>query len=129
MSAAPKTVDAYMASLPEDARATMQQVRKIIASAAPDATQAISYQMPAFKLHGGLVAYAAWKQHCGLYVMNSSVLDRFAAEVAPYRATVGTLRFPIGKRLPAALIRKLTKARVTENEAKAAAKKLRGKKT
>jgi uncharacterized protein YdhG (YjbR/CyaY superfamily) len=111
-------IDDYLAALPKDARATLEKLRAVIRQAAPQATEKISYQMPAFVHHGVLVSYAAFKDHCSFFPMSSSLLDRFEDDVATYRTSKGTLHFPIGKSLPAALVKKLVKARIEENEAR-----------
>ncbi len=117
-------VEAYLAKVPEPARTTLEKVRAAIRAAAPkDATEYISYGMPAFRYKGPLVGYAAFKQHCSFFPMGSAVLDEFADDVKAYRTAKGTLQFPQDKPLPAALVKKMVKARVVRNEAKAAARK------
>jgi uncharacterized protein YdhG (YjbR/CyaY superfamily) len=114
-------VEAYLARVPEPHRATLEKVRATIRAAAPkEAEECISYGMPAFRYKGVLVSYAAFKKHCSFFPMGSSVLDEFADEVAPYRTAKGTLRFAPDKPLPAALVKKMVKARVRRNEEKAA---------
>ena len=75
--------------------------------------------MPAFRYKGALVGYAAFKKHCSFFPMSAALLDEFADEVAPYRTAKGTLQFAPDKPLPAALVKKLVKARVRQNQAKA----------
>jgi uncharacterized protein YdhG (YjbR/CyaY superfamily) len=112
-------VEAYLARVPEPARTTLQKVRAMIRAAAPaEAAECISYRMPAFRYKGALVAYAAFKNHCSLFPMSASMLDDFADDVQPYRTAKGTLQFPQDKPLPAALVKKMVKARVAQNEAK-----------
>jgi uncharacterized protein YdhG (YjbR/CyaY superfamily) len=118
-------LDAYFAEVSPDLQAPLQELRRIIRSVVPDATETISYHMPTFVHHGGLLCYAAFKSHLGLFPMSGTVLDRFADELQDYRTGKGTLRFDPSKPLPRALIKKLVKARVAENEAKAGAKKQR----
>jgi len=117
MSAPARTVDDYLAALPEEARATLEKLRKTIKAAAPKADEVISYQIPTYKYHGPLVAFAAFKNHCSFYVMSSSFLDAHKDELKAYDTAKGTIRFPIGKPLPAALVKKLVKARMEDNEA------------
>ena len=117
----PKSVDDYLAAVPNDARKTLEKLRQVIKSAAPKATEVISYQMPAFKHHGMLVFYAAFKDHCSLFP-GSSVMEAFKDDLKSYETSKGTIRFPINKPLPAALVKKLVKARVAENEKRAKAK-------
>ena len=116
---APKDIDEYLAGVPEPARSTLQKMRAMIRSAAPkEATEAISYGMPAFKYKGALVAFAAFKSHCSFFPMNGSLLAEFQDELKDYRTSKGTLQFPQDKPLPAALVKRLVKARVAQNEAK-----------
>ena len=111
-----KTVDEYLAGIPEPARSTLQHVRKVIQSVVPpETTEVISYRMPMFKYKGMLVAYAAFTNHCSLFPTGSGVLDQFAKELKGYRTSKGTIQFPPDKPLPDALIRKIVKARVAEN--------------
>ncbi|WP_321477394.1 DUF1801 domain-containing protein [uncultured Paludibaculum sp.] len=112
-------VEAYLAGVPEPGRSTLEKIRAVIRSAAPaEATEAISYGMPAFKYRGGLVAYAAFKNHCSLFPMSLAVIDQFADELKPFQTSKGTIQFPLDKPLSSALVKKLVKAKVAENEAK-----------
>ena len=114
-SASVQTVDDYLAALPEAARATLEKLRKTIKAAAPKATEGISYQMPMFKHHGMLVGFAAFKDHCSFFP-GAKPVATFKAELKDYKTSKGTIRFPIGKPLPAALVKKIVKARIEENE-------------
>lgn len=112
-------VEAYLARVPEPHRTTLEKVRAMIRAAAPaEAEECISYGMPAFRYQGALVGYGAFKKHCSFFPMSAAMLDEFADEVAPYRTAKGTLRFAPDKPLPAALVKKMVKARVRQNEAK-----------
>ena len=114
----PKTVDEYLAGVPEPARGTLQEIRAAMRSAVPaDATEAISYRMPAFKYKGLLMWYAAFAEHCSLF-LGASVIAAFKDELKGYSVSKGTIRFPVDKPLPAALVRKLVKARIAEDEGK-----------
>lgn len=94
-------------------RAALEKLRKIIKSAVPDATEVISYGIPAFRYQGYvLVWFAAWKNHCSLYPISNAV----KRELKGYDTAKGTIRFTADKPLPAALVRKLVKARIAENE-------------
>jgi len=115
--AKPTSVDEYLATVPEAARAALEKLRQIIRAAAPEATEVISYQIPTFKHHGPLVAFAAAKDHCGFYVMSPKVMRAHAAELKNYDTATATIRFPADKPLPAVLVEKLVKARIKENEA------------
>lgn len=115
-------VEAYLARVPEPGRTTLEKVRAAIRSAAPsEATEALSYGMPAFRYKkGGLVAYAAFKNHCSFFPMSLAVLADMKDELAAFQTSKGTLQFPLNKPLPAPLIRKIVKARVAEKDAKLA---------
>ena len=113
-----ETVDGYLATLPEDARVALAKLRKTIKAAAPKATEVISYQIPTFKHQGMLVAFAAFEGHCGFYVMSPNVLQKHAADLKDYDLNKASIRFPASKPLPAALVTKLVKARIEENEAR-----------
>ena len=117
-SARAETVDGYLAAVPEDARAALAKLRKTIKAAAPKATEVISYQIPTFKHEGMLVAFAAFEGHCGFYIMSPKVLSAYAAELKGYELNKASIRFPANKPLPAALVTKLVKARIAENEAR-----------
>jgi uncharacterized protein YdhG (YjbR/CyaY superfamily) len=114
-----ENVDDYLAAVPEPARTTLNKVRAAIRSAVPKETiEGISYGMPAFKYKGWLVAYAAFKDHCSFFPMSGSVIEAFKTELGDHRTSKGTIQFPVDKPLPAALIKKLVKARVVQNEAR-----------
>ena len=113
-------VETYFAWLPEPYYTTLDAVRKAIRAAAPKAaTEVITYGMPGFHYKGGLVAYAAFKGHCSLFPMSGSLIGDFAKDLAGYKTSKGTIQFPVDKPLPAALVKKIVKARVVQNEAKA----------
>ncbi|MBI3456785.1 MAG: DUF1801 domain-containing protein [Candidatus Rokubacteria bacterium] len=104
--AGPTSVENYLAALPEAPRATLEKLRKTIKAAAPEATETISYQMPAFKLHGRfLVSHAAFKDHCSLFPASTKVLEAHGEALKPYFSGKGTLRFTADKPIPAALVR------------------------
>ena len=115
--AAPKTVEEYLAAIPEPARSTLKHIRKVIQSVVPsETTEVISYGMPMFKYNGMLVGYAAFKKHCSLFPTGSSVLDRFEKELKGLRTSKGTIQFPPDKPLPDSLVKKIVRARVKENK-------------
>jgi uncharacterized protein YdhG (YjbR/CyaY superfamily) len=117
------SVDAYLASVPEPARTTLQKVRATIRSVVPpETTECLSYGMPAFRYKGALVAYAAFKDHCSFFPMQASLIDEMKDELKNYRTSKGTLLFPQDKPLPAALLKKMVKLRVAENEIRVAIK-------
>jgi uncharacterized protein YdhG (YjbR/CyaY superfamily) len=120
-------VDKYLAKVPEPARTTLTRLRELIRSVVPPETiEVLSYRIPTFRYKGGLVAYAAFKNHCSFFPMSSTLLGEFPKDVAKYRSSKGTLQFPLDKPLPAALVKKLVKARIEEQDAKARIKRLRG---
>ncbi len=119
MSPPPKDVDEYLARVPEPARSTLETIRAAIRSAVPpEATETISYRMPTFKYKGPLIGFAAFPNHCGLYPMSPAVIEAFQDDLKDFHTSKGTIRFPVDKPLPAALVKELVKARIAENERK-----------
>ena len=112
----PKTneVDAYLARLSADKRATLEKVRKAIRAAAPKAREGLSYGMPAFIQDKPIAGYAAGATHCAYYPMSGTVTAALAADLRGYETSKGAIRFPVGKPPSAALIRRLVKARLAE---------------
>jgi len=115
------SVAAYLRAVPPTPRAALQQLRKTIKAAAPEATEVISYGMPMFKHHGMLVGFAAFKDHCSFFP-GAKPVATYKDELKAYETSKGTIRFPIGKPLPAALVKRLVKARIAENEKRASEK-------
>jgi len=114
----PATVDEYLAALPADRRGPMEDLRRTIRAAAPDATEVITYKMPGFKRNGRfLVSYDAFKQHYSLFPSSDPIIDALGDRVRPYLAGKGTLRFPADQPLPLDLITEIVKIRVAENDA------------
>ena len=125
-----KSVDEYIATHPKDVQAILQRVRSAIRKALPGAEEVISYQIPAYKLHGGAVLYfAGWKQHYSLYPATSPLVEAFKADLAPYKVDKGTIRFPLSEPVPVKLIGAIARFRAREvaerEKAKAAARKKR----
>jgi len=110
-----KTTDEYLARLSDDKRVALQKLRKTIRAAAPRAEECISYQLPAYHLNGMLVAFGATANHCAFYPMNASTVAAYSEELKDYDTSKGTIRFQADRPLPAALVRKLVKARIAEN--------------
>jgi uncharacterized protein YdhG (YjbR/CyaY superfamily) len=115
----PGDVENYFASVPEEARATLEKLRKTIKATVPKAVEVIWYQIPTFKLNERpLVSIAAFKNHCSLFPMSYAVLNTYKDELKSYHTSKGTLRFPLDQPLPAALVKKVVKARIQEHEAR-----------
>lgn len=117
-TAKPESVDEYLAALPDDARETLRQMREMVRAMVPDAVEGLSYGMPAFRLKGKPVAgFSAAKGHCSFHPMSGAIVEAHQSELAGYETSKGTVRFPIGKPLPASIVEKLVKARIAEIEA------------
>lgn len=116
-----ETIDEYIAMFPHEVQEVLQQLRSVIKEAAPEATEKIGYQMPAFNYHGSLVFFAAYKKHIGFYP-TSSVIPPFQEQLSAYKVSKGAIQFPIGKPLPYDLISRIVAYRVAENDQKAAEK-------
>ncbi len=115
---APKNVDEYLAGIPEPSRDTFNKMRAAIRSAVPpQAAEIISYRIPAFKDKGVLVWFAAFSNHCSLFP-TAAVIEAFKDELKSFSTSKGTIHFPTEKPLPTALVKKLVKARVAQNESK-----------
>ncbi len=115
MKTKPGTIDEYLAAVSDDKRAALEKLRKTIRAAAPQAEECISYQLAAFRQNGMLVAFGATANHCAFYLMSSSTVEAHKNELKDYDTRKGTIRFQADKPLPAALVRKLVKARIAEN--------------
>jgi len=113
-------VDDYFAALPDERRVAMEEIRRAIKAGAPEATEVISYKMPAFKSHGGqfLVSYDAYKAHYSLFPASGAVVKALGAEIEPYLVGKGTIRFPASRPIPTALVTKIVKIRFAENAAR-----------
>jgi uncharacterized protein YdhG (YjbR/CyaY superfamily) len=117
-SRGPKNVDEYLAGVAEPARSTLEKIRAAIRSAAPaEATETISYGIPAFKYKGVLVWFAAFSDHCSLFP-TAAVIETFKNELKSFSTSKGTIHFPTDKPLPAALVKKMVKARVAQIDKK-----------
>ena len=122
----PKNIDEYLAAVPEPARGTLQKVRAAIRSAVPpEAAEAISYRIPTFRYKGSLVAFAAFSRHCSFFPMSYAVISAFKSDLKTFEVSKGTIRYPLDKPLPAALVKKMVKARIAENERRYERKKSR----
>ncbi|MDZ4720196.1 MAG: DUF1801 domain-containing protein [Roseiflexaceae bacterium] len=120
--APPANIDAYIAGFPQDIQGILQQIRATIREAAPDAEEAISYNMPTFKQHGYVIFFAAFKKHIGMYGNTTAAIETFRDELAAYTGPKGSLAFPYNKPIPFDLIGRIVQLRVQENIEHAAAK-------
>ena len=113
------TIDEYLAALPLGQRATVEDLRRTIRAAAPEATETIAYQMPALRSHGGqfLVSYAAYKNHYSLFPASGAVIDALGDELQPYLAGKGTIQFRADQPIPTGLVTRIVKVRLAENAA------------
>lgn len=116
-----KTVDEYLSTISEDKRAALEKLRKTIRSAAPKAEECIAYGIPGYRLNGYLVGFGASKNHCSFYP--GGIAHDYADELKGFETSKGTIRFQPKKPIPATLVRKLVKARITQNERRQARKK------
>lgn len=119
--ATPRTIDEYIAGFDPDVQKILQKVRATIRAAAPEAGEAIKYQLPTFVLNGNLVHFGAFKHHIGLYPTPSAT-EEFKAELAPYESAKASVKFPLDEPIPYDLIRHIVEFRVAEMSAKAANK-------
>lgn len=126
--AAPKTIDEYIAGFPRDVQEILEEVRKTIRRAAPDAAETIKYQMPTFTLNGNLVYFAAFKNHIGFYPPVATASAKFKKELSAYAGPKGSYKFPLSEPIPFDLIGRMVQARVKANRehAGAYAKKRKG---
>ena len=109
-----KTIDEYIATFPENVQSILQELRQTIRDAAPRAEEVISYQMPAFRLNGILVYFAAFENHISFFP-TASAIEAFKEELSDYETSKGTVRFPLDKPIPLDLVRKIVCYRVSEN--------------
>lgn len=123
------TIDEYLNLFQLDERMVLENLRQIIKEIVPDATEVISYNMPAFKYHGSLLVYfAACKNHCGFYPGSGSTVAQLGDELKGYKTTKGSIHFPYDKPLPKALINKVVLLRIKENLEKESQKNTKKKK-
>ena len=109
-----KTIDEYIKTFPEDVQSILEKMRQTIRKAAPEAEEAISYQIPTFKLNGNLVYFAAFKNHIGFYPTPSGI-EAFKKELSPYEGAKGSVQFPIEKPIPYDLVKRIVMFRRKEN--------------
>jgi|SRR5690554_3488647 uncharacterized protein YdhG (YjbR/CyaY superfamily) len=118
----PESIDEYITAFPENVQEKLQLIRKTIKEAAPEAEEAISYQMPTFKYKGNLVYFAAYKNHIGFYPAPREN-EAFREELSAYKGAKGTLQIPLDEPVPYDLISRITKFRAAENLQRAASKR------
>src|SRR5262245_37571830 len=116
MAQKPRTINEYLDRVSGEKRAALERLRKIIQTAAPGAEECISYQIPTFRQNGMLVGFGASANHCTFFLMSTAIMSSVKRELAKYETGKGSIRFQPGEPLPAALIKKLVKARIAENE-------------
>jgi len=113
-----KSIDEYIAACPEESRAYLNQIRKLIHSLAPDAKEKISYQIACFELNGkNLVHFAGWKKHVSLYPIPAGS-EAFLRQIEPYANDKGTLKFSLSEPLPLRIIERVIKLHISENKKK-----------
>ncbi len=118
-----KSVDDYIDAQPAGVQAVLQRVRSCIRKAVPGAEEVISYQIPAYKRDGGAVIYfAGWKQHYSIYPATTRVVEELGDELAPYKMSKGTIRFPLSEPVPVKLIARIAGVRAKENSERAKAR-------
>jgi uncharacterized protein YdhG (YjbR/CyaY superfamily) len=118
MKSGKQQVDAYIAAAPKAAQPMLRQLRRAIRAAVPEADEGLSYRMPYYSYHGRLAYFAAHRQHVSLYAWGR-VAERYARQVAKFRSSKSTLRFPFGTRIPVGLVQKLVEARARANRLRA----------
>ncbi|HTP13036.1 MAG TPA: DUF1801 domain-containing protein [Bacteroidota bacterium] len=111
-----KTVSEYLAAAPPQSRPMLKKLRATIRAIVPSAKESIYYQLPAFRSERAIVAYGGFSDHCSLFPLSGSVVERFRRELAGYETSRGTIRIPFDRPLPASLIRKIVRARVAQNK-------------
>jgi uncharacterized protein YdhG (YjbR/CyaY superfamily) len=118
-----RDVREYLTSVPAQSRKTFLELREILRTSAPYAQEVVSYRILALRQHRILVWYAAFKDHCSVFVGSAKVRQRFSRELKPFAARKGTLQFPFGQPLPSSLLRRIVKARIAEDKKKNSTKR------
>ncbi|HEX7574573.1 MAG TPA: DUF1801 domain-containing protein, partial [Bacteroidota bacterium] len=111
----PNDVNAYLKTVPRGSRAVLERLRRTIKTAAPEAEEGISYRIPVFKYHGPLVFFAAFENHCSLFVPSKAIVASFSSELRGYHTSGATIHFTPDHPLPVSLVRKIVKAGVQAN--------------
>lgn len=118
-----KNIDDYLAYQPEKVRETLENLRQIIRDTAPEAEEVISYGIPAFKYHGMLIYFAAYKKHCSLFAGNGALTEQMKEALKSYKTSKGTIQFTVEKPLPDDLVKQIVTTRMEENIEKMKSKK------
>jgi uncharacterized protein YdhG (YjbR/CyaY superfamily) len=118
-----KTIDEYLAFQPEKVMEVLENLRQIIRETAPEAEEVISYGIPAYKYHGMLVYFAAYKKHCSLFAGNGALTEQMQEQLKAYKTSKGTIQFTVEKPLPDELVREIVKIRMKQNVEKMKNKK------
>lgn len=113
-----ETVKEYLALQPPAVRKALEKLRKVIKSAVPDAEEVISYQIPTYKQNGAIVGFAAFPNHLGFYIMSPKLMPKLINDIKAFKYTGATIHFTVDKPLPDALVKKIVKARLEENNAR-----------
>lgn len=124
----PNSIDAYIAGFPQEVQGILEKIRGIVKDAAPDAQEAMKYQIPTFVLNGNLVHFAAFKKHIGFYPTPSGI-EQFKNELSAYNGAKGSVQFPLDSPVPYTLIKSIVKFRVNENRKKSAVQAEKKKKS
>jgi len=114
MDSKPKNIDQYIRGFPKETQVKLRQMRAIIRSAAPKASEGLKWGMPAFSYRRILVAFAGFRHHIGFYPTPSAV-TKFAKQLLKFKTAKGSIQFPLNKPLPLSLVRKITAFRVKES--------------
>jgi uncharacterized protein YdhG (YjbR/CyaY superfamily) len=110
-----KDINEYLKTVPRGSRGVLQKLRRTIKTAAPEAEEGISYRMPVFKFHGPLVFFAAFENHCSLFVPSKAIVASFRSELRGYYNSGATIHFTPDHPLPASLVRKIVRAKIQDN--------------
>lgn len=119
----PKTIDEYIAGFPKETQPVLEEIRKTIRKAVPEAEETISYDMPTFTLGGSyLIYFAGWKKHVALYPVSGALLEELGEELSKYKGTKGSVHFPLDKPMPLALITRIVKIRMRDEPTRSESK-------
>ena len=117
-----KDINEYLKTVPRGSREVLQKLRRTVKSAAPEAEEGISYRIPVFKFHGPIVFFAAFENHCSLFVPGKAIVDSFRSELKRYHTSGATIHFTPDHPLPASLVKKIVRAKLQDNLLRASLK-------